>query len=365
MSKNATLKAVRNLEKAQALLDRAKPQDALLALGHGAPRALAGEHAFLAAECLRSMGSLGNCGTWYEAALSLTKRSSDPERWLEACLGLVSALRSLGECPKARRLLAQGLALAEKEGLLDLAERCRLESVLLDRAEGLYPASIRALTAFLKLFRKRKDPAAMAFVLWALGGARRFSGDLEGSLKDYRQSRLLALMAKDPTGAGYAMLGLGGIERIKGDLSKALAWYQESRKVFAKTQDLFAQAYAECGQGNCLRQLGRLKEAGRRYAASHQLYSKINDPVDLAYVDWGLGKIAMAEGRLQDADSRMKLALDGFSRFNEHRGMVLSLMALASVRHAMGRTAEAEKLFDQGLCLARKTGLHAHLEIYT
>jgi hypothetical protein len=87
--------------------------------------------------------------------------------------------------------------------------------------------------------------------------------------------------------------------------------------------------------------------------------------VDLAYVDWGLGKIAMAEGRLDEAGRRLGMALAGFSRFQEHRGIVLSLMALAAVRHAQGRTSEGERLFDQGLALARKTGLHAHLEVYT
>jgi hypothetical protein len=75
----------------------------------------------------------------------------------------------------------------------------------------------------------------MAYILWALGGARRFSGDLSGSLKDYRSSLALAGKAKDPMGQGYAMLGLGGIERIKGNLSAALAWYLRSKNAFART----------------------------------------------------------------------------------------------------------------------------------
>ncbi|MBI5883079.1 MAG: hypothetical protein HZB91_08245 [Elusimicrobia bacterium] len=357
--------AAQDLEKAQQLLEDGRPQDGLRALGLGVPPQFRAEHAHVRAECLRSMGSLGGCRPWYEKALAGTDRSRDTVLWLDSCLGLVSALRSLGECAKARRLLSQGMSLAKKQGLASHAERCRLEGILLDRAEGRYPRSIRELSGFLALFRRRKDLPAMAYILWALGGARRFSGDLSGSLKDYEDSLALAGKAKDPMGRGYAMLGLGGIERIKGNLSAALAWYLRSRKAFAKTQDLFAQAYAECGTGNCLRQLGRLKEARGCYAASHRLYTLIKDPVDLAYVDWGLGKIAMAEGRLDDAGRRLMTALSGFGRFEEHRGVVLSLMALAAVRHAQGRTTEGEKLFDQGLALARKTGLHTHLEIYT
>ncbi|MFA6316091.1 MAG: hypothetical protein WC943_01635 [Elusimicrobiota bacterium] len=353
------------LEKAQALLDEGRPQDALRALPSAARAPLALEHSHLKAECLRSMGDLGDCRAWYQRVLSKAKPSADPVLWLESCLGLVSALRSLGECCRARRLLARGTSLARQKRLDSHLERCRLELVLLDRAEGLYARSIRELKGFLELFRKRGDLAGMAYIHWALGGARRFSGDLEGSLKDYTASRTLAGRARDPIGKGYAMLGLGGIERIKGNLGKALSWYEASRKTFAKTQDLFAQAYAECGQGNCLRQLGRLKEASSRYTTAHRLYSLIHDPVDLAYVDWGLGKIAMAEGRLEDARVRLDLALAGFRSVHEHRGIVLSLLALAAVRHAQGRTSQGERLFDEGLALARRAGLHAHLEVYT
>ena len=99
--------AARNLEKAQGLLEEGRPQDGLRALGHGVPPQLRAEHAHVRAECLRSMGSLGGCLPWYEKALAGTDRSRAAVLWLDSCLGLVSALRSLGECAKARRLLSR------------------------------------------------------------------------------------------------------------------------------------------------------------------------------------------------------------------------------------------------------------------
>ncbi|MBI4677920.1 MAG: tetratricopeptide repeat protein [Elusimicrobia bacterium] len=355
------------IEACQELLEQGRPAQALKLLPKGLPAGFAAEVAHLRAEALRAMGDLGGCRRWYETSLARTEPAADLALWLDSCLGLVAALRSLGLCAQARRRLAEGLALAagRRPSMASHLERLRLEEVLLDRAEGLYGKSIRGLKAFQRTFRRRRDWAGEGFVLWALGGARRFSGDLAGSTEDFLRSRSRFRKAGDGIGEGYALLGLGGVERIRGNLAEASRRYLAARRVFAKTQDLFARAYAECGLGNCLRQRGLLSQAKMRYRKAHALYSRISDPADLAYVDWGLGKIALQEGDLREAGRRLSLALSGFERFGEARGVVLSLTALAACLHAQGRTREAESIFDRGLRLARRSGLHAHLEVFT
>ncbi|MBI5211102.1 MAG: tetratricopeptide repeat protein [Elusimicrobia bacterium] len=353
------------IERAQELLEDGQPRQALRLLKGGPAPGLAAERDFLMAEGFRAMGDLGHCRAPYERALRRTDRLSDPTLWLDACAGLVAALRSLGDCRTARKLLAEGRRLARRKDLSSYEEKLSLEDCLLDRAEGRYGKSLGRLRTFLALFLSRSDQAGAGFVLWAMAGARRFSGDLAGSLRDYRRSAAAFARAGDGAGEGYAMLGLGGVERIRGNLAEALRWYGRARAVFAGTQDLFAQAYAECGLGNCLRQLGRPGQARQRYLRSHKMYAMIGDAADLAYVDWGLGKLAMHAGRLAEAEGRLKLALAAFERFRETRGVVLARVALAAVWHARGATPKAESIFDAALRLGRSSGLHAHLEIFT
>jgi tetratricopeptide (TPR) repeat protein len=82
-------------------------------------------------------------------------------------------------------------------------------------------------------------------------------------------------------------------------------------------------------------------------------------------VDWGLGQIHQRRGELPAAERRYRAALGAFSQGGEDRGLVLARKSLAEVLHARGRTAEAEKLFDSAVALARRAGLTAHLESYT
>lgn len=316
------------------------------------------------AESLRAQGFFVRSARLYRRVLAATRRA-EPDLWLDASLGLAAGLRSLGETGEARARARVALTQARRLGRGDAVEALALELALIDRAEGRFARALPALARILARFRARGDGEGAAFALWALGGARRFAGDLAGSERDFRASLAAAARADDDAGQAYALFGLGGITRIRGDLAASERCYAEAGRRLSRTDDLFGRAYAACGLANALRQQGRLREAERLYRRSHALYSRIGDPVDLAYVDWGLGKVLLQTGRLREANDRLRRALRAFEKGREARGVTLSLLALAGLRHARGRTAEGERLFEQARRAARRAGLRTHLEHFT
>jgi tetratricopeptide (TPR) repeat protein len=347
------------LESARELCAVGRPDRALALLRASVPAPLEAERRLILGEALRGQGYFGRAIAEYRAALAKVD-ASDRDLAFDARLGLARCARSLGDVAEARRALAAARRVPGGD-----RETLALEDALVLRAESRHRPALKALTPMLSRARRRRDWSAVGFLLWAIAGSRRFSGDLSGSHRDFKASLAAFRRAADAEGEAYALFGLGGIARIRGQFSYARRAYVEAGKRLRAGPDLFGRAYAHCGLANCLRQMGLLDEAERHYRASYALYAGLGDRVDLAFVDWGLGQIRQRRGRLPAAERRYRAALKAFSGGGEDRGLVLARKSLAEVLHARGRTAEAEKLFDSAVALARRAGLTAHLESFT
>jgi len=347
------------LESARELCASGRPDRALSLLKASVPAALEAERLLLLGEALRGQGYFVRAAAAYRSAL---KRVDPQDRDLafDAWLGLARCARSLGATPIARRALSSARRVpgADRETLA-------LEDALVLRAESKHRPALKALLPMLARARKGRDWPAAGFLLWAIAGSRRFSGDLAGSHRDFKESLAAFRRGRDAEGEAYALFGLGGIARVRGLFPEARRAYVEAGKRLGSGPDLFGRAYAHCGLANCLRQMGLLAEAERNYRLSYKLYAGLDDRVDLAFVDWGLGQIHQRRGELPAAERRYRAALASFAGGGEDRGLVLARKSLAEVLHARGRTAEAEKLFDSAVSLARRAGLTAHLESYT
>lgn len=357
--------ALGRLERAKELLDDNLPRQALELLRVPVPPLLADEKDFLAAEGLRAEGYFTLAAKRYELVLRRVRPAQDPELWVDSCLGFVRVMRSLGETAAARRRWDEAAKAVKKLKLSQYADSLLLEKALLDRADGFYEKALVPLQKLLGKFHKEKDWSGAGFLLWAIGGARRFMGDLAGAERDFLAGLAAFKRAGDKAGMGYALFGLGGVSRILGKLKQSRDYYAAAGERFKHTQDIFGQAYAHCGLANVLRQQGLLDQARAHYLKSWALYSKLDDRVDLAYVDWGLGKIALQKGELKEAEKLLRRALKAFAKSNETRGVVLSEMSLSGVLHSLGRTAAAESYFNSACARARKARTYTHLEIFT
>jgi tetratricopeptide (TPR) repeat protein len=351
------------LDAARDLLNSGRPDRAAAALSGKFPAALLGESSFLRAESLRAQGYFRRAEKAYGAALSALGRE-ERDLVVGAQLGLARCARSLGEIPAARRAMARARRAAGRPDV-ELAGTLALEDALVDRAEGKYDRALKSLAPLLAGCRRDRDWSGVGFILWATGGARRFSGDLAGSHRDFKESLAAFRRSGDREGQVYALFGLGGIARVRGSFVEARRAYADAGRLLGAGPDLFGRAYAHCGLANVLRQLGLWSEAERHYHLSYALYAGLDDRVDLAYVDWGLGQVHLKRGELAASERRLRAALAGFAKGKEARGEALSHQSLAQVLHARGRTAEGEKHFDAAVRRARGAGLHAHLEIFT
>lgn len=351
---------ITRLERARELLDAGRPDAAAKLLDASFPEALAGEKALLRGDAFRDQGFFRRAQDCYRRSL---KAAGPEERDLRlgAELGLARCARSLGETA----LAAAAMKRARKAARGQAGETLALEDALVLRAAGDYRGSLKGLAPLLSASRRRRDWSAVGYLLWAAGGARRFAGDLAGSHRDFKDSLAAFKRAGDREGQSYALFGLGGIARVRGLFAEARAAYAAAGKLLAAGPDLFGRAYAHCGLANVLRQLGLLGEAERNYRQSYALYAKLDDRVDLAYVDWGLGQVFQRRGLARRAETHYRAALAAFHAGGEHRGEALSLKSLAEVLHVLGRSAEAERLFDKAVSVARRAGLKAHLETYT
>jgi tetratricopeptide (TPR) repeat protein len=347
------------LESARELCASGRPDRALALLNAAVPAALEGERRLIRGEALRGQGYFVRAGEAYRASLALIE-PGDRDLAFDAWLGLARCERSLGRTAQARRALAGARRIpgADRETLA-------LEDALALRAESRHRQALKALAPMLLAARRRGDRSAVGFLLWAIAGSRRFSGDLKGAHRDFKDSLAAFRRGRDVEGEAYALFGLGGIARVRGLFAEARRAYAEAGKRLKGGPDLFGRAYAHCGLANCLRQQGLLDEAQRNYHASYKLYAGLDDLVDLAFVDWGLGQIHQRRGQLPAAEKRYRAALAAFVGGGEDRGLVLARKSLAEVLHARGFTAEAERLFDSAVALARRAGLTAHLEPYT
>jgi tetratricopeptide (TPR) repeat protein len=317
---------------------------------------------FASAESLRAQGLFSKALSAYERALKVTDDSS---LRFEACLGIASICRSLGDIKKARFWIKGARVVARRSSSAGRNEAIELEDILIERADGKYVESLKRLRVFFGRRFQERDFQACGFVKWAMGGALRFSGNLQASENAYRESLAFAQKACDRDGKIYALLGLGGVYRIQGKIFESARYYRAAGNALSGSGDLFAKAYAYCGLGNALRQKGEWDKAENLYRKSRALYQKLGDAADLGYVEWGLARLKMQTGKIEDAEGFLKRAIALFNQAGEKRGLVLAKFSLAQAWHARGKTAEARLLFDQAVRLSKSSGLSTHLELFT
>src|SRR3989338_11249532 len=190
------------LELAREKLELGRPREALKLLRSPVPEIFSADKKFLIAEGLRSQGYFVRCEPCYRQVLSLVNPRQDASLWLEACLGLISVKRSLGEIKAARKLVKRAGPFARRP---EDKRRLELEDALIDRAAGLHQRSLGRLNRFLRLFQSEKDWAGVGFILWAIGGARRFQGNLKSSELAFLESLAAFKRARDASGKAYAL----------------------------------------------------------------------------------------------------------------------------------------------------------------
>jgi tetratricopeptide (TPR) repeat protein len=105
-----------------------------------------------------------------------------------------------------------------------------------------YPEALVEFGESLERFRRLGDLAGQAKVLWGLGSAELYSGDLESAERDLSESVLRFRRLDDLFGLGWALHNYGHFALLQGDYPTADARLTEALLIFEDADDFSGMA---------------------------------------------------------------------------------------------------------------------------
>lgn len=260
----------------------------------------------------------------------------------QALQGAADCARLLGDFPAALTHYARALEVAPRTDGAFLADLTCGRS-LAYRASGRPALALKGLQGALKRYRARKDPAGVAFCLWALGGTHRIAGDLPAARRQLLAAEKAYAKLGDDEGAAYVACALGGVHRMLGLHELGARYYQRASALMRARQDAFGIAYSCCGLGNAARMRDELGAALALFRRAEKGYARIGDSVSYAYTLWSLGQTHKLRGDFGLARTALAHAEALFKRTGDGRGLAYVQQAYAEMEALQGRTAAALK----------------------
>lgn len=260
----------------------------------------------------------------------------------QALQGAADCARLLGDFPAALKDYAQARGLAPRADGAFLADLACGQSLAL-RASGRPALALKGLKGALKRYRALKDPAGVAFCLWALGGTYRISGDLKAARSHLLAAEKAYARLGDGEGAGYVDCALGGVHRMLGLHAQGARYYQRASGLMRARRDAFGIAYSCCGLGNAARMRGDLTAALAHFKRAEKGYARIGDIVSYAYTLWSLGQTYKLQDDFAAARRALAKAEALFKRTGDGRGRAYVQQAYAEMEALEGRPRAALK----------------------
>jgi len=226
----------------------------------------------------------------------------------------------------------------------DAGEACRrlLEAARLEEArERPDRAEAYARSAWQTARDERdRQPAALALRRWAR--ASRARGDLDGSLRRYRESHAISEAVFDGRGAAEAAIGAGNVLEQQGRWEEAEGWY---RRALEALDDLEEEGRAVPERWHALLNLhialrfrGDLEESLPLLDEAARVAEDMGDPSALPFLENARGQLHVRAGAYQRAERHFRAALR--SAPGSHAAVTIRLN-LAEALLADGRTLDA------------------------
>ncbi len=310
-----------DLEKADKLRDKSRYREALKILTRVLEKGCESREdlfqcRLLAGHTYRMLGDFEAAAANYEQAITIARELKDPVKGADAKVSLALSVRGMGDWAAALRLLGS-------------AER---------------------------VYLRRDDEGALAFLNWAKGGTCRIKGDIDEAIKYFKTAYGEFTRLGDEHAAGFCLNGLGGASRVKGLYGRSLDYYTRANGLFKKLRDPFGLAYSYCGIGNALRMKGEWDPAAASFKKALKVYAKIGDIVSSSYTLWSLSKTYVMLGRYETAKKYLKEAEKFFRKTKDPRGMIYCLLSEAELKALAGRKKSARAVVSGALELARAQG---------
>lgn len=277
------------------------------------------------------------------------------------------AYNGLGLYPKAKAILVQAVADAEKGGDGEALIRARIALGFNQYMNGDYePASAgyrEALSESEALFGESHDLVAAS--MRGLADSIFELGQTPEAERLYRRALAIErhLHGERHADTARTLHDLGILLYYQARYDEAEKLYRQS---LATYRALYGEQHAAVAQGlNDLAVLlydtGRFEDAIRSYEAAVPIYRKVYGEEHSEYASgiYNLGRVLLITGKYRQAEGylRQALAIDRERLAANHEDLILPLNSLAMLDIARGNLAEAEALLNEALASARE---HKH-----
>lgn len=296
------------------------------------------------------------------AALEMLRRLNTPQlSSRESALTQLTLARcylAMGNGDEARRVAGDALALAERVGDRDTAERLR--NTLGEAYSMLHsdPLALEQYRGCLNAISQGSihDPAFKVTVLYNLGRQYANMGDTDQAIEHLRLATHAAQDVVNPERLGAAYWAASAASSSKGDSGQARMYAQRSLGAYEEAQNrrLVGETYTRLGR--VYAQAGQVDEALKELQAAYNIASSQQDVRGIADAQRGLAAVYLAEGRLDDAAQAAQEALDRVSTSGSAPERADSLITLAQVQERQGAFDQAEASFNSAIDLLGATG---------
>jgi predicted ATPase/DNA-binding SARP family transcriptional activator len=263
-------------------------------------------------------------------------------------LGIVA--EAAGERPRARELLAEGLALYREQndqwGMGNVLNALGNVSVMLREPE----AARHYYEESLHIRRQIGDQRGVALCYHNLGNVNQSLAQYDAARELYQQSVSIKRELNDRRGVGYTLNNLGYMTSLLEAYDEALSYLEESLATLRDVGDRRGIGYALMNLGNVAHAQAEHEKAAQLYRESLETLQAIGDQLGIAYAQEHLGNAALARREYLAAADHYQAALTVAQAIQITPLMLDALLGIAGVKKATGEMAEGIELL--GLILA-------------
>jgi tetratricopeptide (TPR) repeat protein/predicted Ser/Thr protein kinase len=214
-----------------------------------------------------------------------------------------------------------------------------------------------ALSAYNEALKIRRDIGAKkeaGDTLIDLGDLYFERGQPDQALQVLKESLQIQRDANDETYQGLCLNNIANAYTMKGENQDALIYLQQALQIREKLNVPTDIAQTLQSLGTAYAALGQYDSAMTAFMRGLDLYRKAGDNLSAAKMSHSMGLVFEYQGRIGPAVSVLQDAVKAFRDSGERTSnMVQSLADLAGALAEAGRGAEASKLADEALGLAR------------
>jgi DNA-binding winged helix-turn-helix (wHTH) protein/tetratricopeptide (TPR) repeat protein/TolB-like protein len=282
----------------------------------------------------------------------------------KARLGQAWLFENLGRFSEAEAAVREAkqlyIAANDRGGV---AEATTIGAIAL-KNQGNYVGAKQGYEEVLGLYRQIGNRTGLAGENDNIGDILVYLGDLDGARRGYAAALAIYHQLGDQNGEALAKNGLGDVFLALGDHQQAMEMFESAFEICGRIGNRGRQAVALDGEARVHRLRGDLPQAIKQETEARTIFEDIGDKTEVAHVDLHIAELFMDEGDSAQAARLARHAADVFEKTKGMSGQASANLLLARTLLMNSRIADANKLVEQVLGVARETH-NRELELLT